>query len=248
MSKKTRLLSLIMRSGEFKRSFDAEQIIRQGRVTVNGKIVENPNFSFKPGVEVKLDGRELKPVPFAYVILNKQVGVVCQKSRGEKTIYDVIAAIQEIDRKNRNSLFCIGRLDRDTEGLLIVTNDGHLEKLLTKKEHGILKTYSVEVKNPVSENDIAKLRKDVQIRDDDTGEVFSVRAISIRKLGERKLEMGIEEGRKRQVKKMLKAVGNDVTALKRVGIGGMRLESLDFHGKPYLIVSKKELVKMILKE
>jgi len=238
MSKKMRLVSLLMRSGEFKRSYDAEQAILQGHVYVDGKVLTNPKHSVKMAAVVKINGRQLLAQPLAYIILNKQAGMVCQKSSKEKTVYDLIASIPEINQKTRSSLFCIGRLDKDTEGLLVVTNDGQLEKQLTRKENHIIKTYLVETRNPVTDNDFAALRQGVKITDDDTGKVFFVKALAVRKLGQRRLEIGIDEGKKRQIKKMLQAVGNDVVSLKRVGIGNLRLEDLDFKGKSYLLINK----------
>ncbi|MCX6814835.1 MAG: hypothetical protein NTY20_04270 [Candidatus Aenigmarchaeota archaeon] len=120
----------------------------------------------------------------------------------------------------------------------MVTNDGQLEKQLTRKENHIIKTYLVETRNPVTDNDFAALRQGVKITDDDTGKVFFVKALAVRKLGQRRLEIGIDEGKKRQIKKMLQAVGNDVVSLKRVGIGNLRLEDLDFKGKSYLLINK----------
>ena len=239
MSKKMRLLSLLMRSGEFERSTTAEQAVRDGRVTVDGAKAANPAHSVKMRGVVELDGRPLKARPLTYVILNKQAGMVCQKAEKERTVYDVIASITEIDHKTRNTLFCVGRLDKDTEGLLVITNDGQQEKLLTKGKR-IIKTYYVETLNRVSDNDIKHLMRGVKIKDDDTGKVFFVKAVAVRKLEERKVEMGIDEGRKRQVKKMFQALGNSVVSLRRVGIGGLRLEDLDFKGKRYLIVNKRD--------
>ncbi len=240
MSKRMRLLSLLMRSGEFERSTAAEQAVRDGRVNVDGKAATNPAHSVKMRAVVELDGRPLKARPLTYVILNKQAGMLCQKAEKERTVYDVIASITEIDHKTRNTLFCVGRLDKDTEGLLVVTNDGQLEKLLTKKENRIIKTYYAETMNRVSDNDIKNLMRGVKIKDDDTGKVFFVKAVAVRKLEERKVEMGIDEGRKRQVKKMFQALGNSVVSLRRVGIGGLRLEDLDFKGKRYLVVNKRD--------
>jgi pseudouridine synthase len=239
MSKKIRLLSLLMRSGEFRKSYDAEQAIKQGRVQVNGKPATNPQHSVKLNAILKVNGRELKAQPLTYIILNKTRGVVCQKSPKEKTVFDLINTIPGIEPKTRSSLFCVGRLDRDTEGLLVMTNDGQLEKTLTRDR--IPKTYLLSTINPVSDKDITRLLEGVQIRDDDSRKAFQVKALSIKRLGPNKLEMAIDEGRKRQVKKMLLAVGNEVVSLKRVAIGKLRIESLDFKGKAYIIASKAEL-------
>jgi 16S rRNA pseudouridine516 synthase len=236
---KTRLVAILMRSGEFERSFVAEQAIRLGHVTVNEEVVKNPNFSFRSGAVVKLDGRKLEQFPFVYAIFNKKAGVVCQKTSKDKTIYDDIAAMPELDAGTKRSLFCVGRLDRDTEGLIIVTNDGRVERAVTKQH--VKKTYDVDCRDPVTDKEIATLKRGVRISDDDTGREFFVTASSARRLGERRLELVIDEGRKRQVKKMLLAVGNEVTALRRVAIGKLRLYEVDFGQKDYVIVDKRAL-------
>jgi pseudouridine synthase len=241
MPKKMRVLSLLMRSGEFLRSADADQAVRQGRVTVGGKAVTNPAHSVKMSLELKLDGRVLKPMQPVYMIMNKKAGLVCQKSAGEKTVYDVIGSIKEIDPRTRNTLFCVGRLDRDTEGLLVVTNDGQVEKLLTKKESHVVKTYEAVVEKPVSEADLEKLRHGVSIKDDDSEKTFLVKASSARRLDNNTLEICIDEGRKRQVKKMVEAIGNKTISLRRTGVGSLMLKDVDFGGKDYLIVKKSEL-------
>ncbi len=239
MSKKIRLLSLLMRSGEFRRSYDAEQEIRQGHVEADGRIVTNPKHSIKVNSILKVRGRKLEARPLTYILLNKQKGMVCQKSSKERTVFGIINSIDEIDQKTRSSLFCVGRLDKDTRGLLVVTNDGQLEKLLTRGH--VMKTYLVEASHPVADEAISALKQGVEIRDDDTGKGFLVKALSIKRLGKHKLEIGIYEGRKRQVRKMLQAVGNEVVSLKRVGIGSLRLEELDFKGKQYIIARRSDI-------
>lgn len=240
MSKKIRLLAKLMRSGEFRRTAEAEKAVREGRVTVDGRPATDAQHSVKANATVSINDRPVEPAAFTYVILDKQKGMVCQKTDKEKSVYDVIASIKELDEKTRASLFCVGRLDRDTEGLLIITNDGQLEKLLTKGKR-IIKIYAVVTDAPVSEGDAAALLKGVQVTDDDTGMTFHVKAIAIKRLGERTIELGIDEGRKRQIKKMLEALGNRVVSLRRVGIGKMRIDSLNFDGRRYLISRKQDL-------
>jgi len=240
MSKKIRLLALLMRSGEFQRTSEAEKAVREGRIKVDGEPATNPQHSVKANAAVSISGRAIEPAAFTYVILDKQKGMVCQKTGKERSVYDVIASMEELDEKTKKSLFCVGRLDKDTEGLLIITNDGQLEKLLTKGKR-VIKIYAVATAAPVTDGDAAALLKGVQVTDDDTGKAFFVKAIAIKRLGERTIELGIDEGRKRQIKKMLEALGNHVVSLRRVGIGKMRIESLDFKGKSYLITRKQEL-------
>ncbi|MCK5023345.1 MAG: rRNA pseudouridine synthase [Candidatus Aenigmarchaeota archaeon] len=241
MSKKIRLRALLMRSGEFERSAIVEQAIRNGEVTVDGKVITNPEHSIKIKSMVKYNGGQVKAQELIYIILNKQTGRVCQKSTKEKTIYDDIAKIPEIDDKIKNTLFCVGRLDKDTEGLLVVTNDGQLEKLLTKKENRIIKTYRIEAMNPITDENIETLEEGVNITDDDKEKIFFVKAIATKKLGTRKIEMEIDEGKKRQIKKMFQAIGNEVVSLKRVGIGNLRIENVNFNEKNYVIINKSDL-------
>ncbi|MFH1978721.1 MAG: pseudouridine synthase [Candidatus Aenigmatarchaeota archaeon] len=245
MSKKTRLLSLLMRSGEFERSDHAEKEIISGHVSVDGKIVKDPKNSFKINSVIKVKEHKLELQNLTYIILNKPKGVICQKSSKEKTIYDIINGIVEIDKKMKNTLFSIGRLDKDTTGLLIVTNDGQIEKNLTRKEYGILKTYHVKMKSAMKDDDIERLLGGVRITDDDVGKKFLVKAMEIKKIGKKEIEIVIGEGRKRQIKKMLKSLGNEVVDLKRVGIGKLRIEDLDFKNKSYLILSESSLEKHI---
>ncbi|MFH1237141.1 MAG: pseudouridine synthase [Candidatus Aenigmatarchaeota archaeon] len=240
MSKKIRLLAKLMRSGEFQRTSEAEKAVREGRIKVDGKPATNPQHSVKANAVISIGERAIEPAAFTYVILDKQKGMVCQKTDKERSVYDVIASMEELDEKTRASLFCVGRLDKDTEGLLIITNDGQLEKLLTKGKR-VIKIYAVATAAPVTDGDAAALPKGVQINDDDTGMTFHVKAVAIKRLGERTIELGIDEGRKRQIKKMLEALGNRVVSLRRVGIGKMRIESLDFKGKRYLITIKQDL-------
>ncbi len=245
MSKKLRLRSLFMRSGRFSRSSDAENEIKSGNVEVDGTIVKNPEYSIKINAKIRLNGKEMTLAPLTYIILNKQKGTVCQKSANEKTVYDVIASIQEIDQKTRNSLFVVGRLDKDTEGLLIVTNDGQLDYMLTRKENHVIKTYEAGLKETVSENDFETLKAGVEITNEDAGKTFHVRAITMKKLGEKTIEIGIDEGRKRQIKKMLEAIGNEVISLKRTGIGKLRIEDLSFGNNQYIITEKQYLDSVI---
>lgn len=241
MSKKIRLLAKLMRSGEFRRTAEAEEAVMEGRIQVDGKPATNPQHSIKASAAVSINGRALEPAKLTYVIIDKQKGMVCQKTDKERSVYEVIASMEELDEKTRASLFCVGRLDRDTEGLLIVTNDGQLEKLLTKGKR-IIKTYAVATFAPVTDDDVTTLLKGVQITDDDTDRAFFVKAAAIKRLGERTIELSIDDGRKRQVKKMLEALGNHVVSLRRVGIGKMRIESLAFAGKRYIIAGKSGMI------
>ncbi len=244
---KIRLRAYLMRSGQFGKAHDAIRLIKFGKILVNGKPVHNPEFSVKTKDKVEVVDRgkvkELKLKPFTYIIFNKPAGYVCQKSRVEPSIYELISNIKEIDFETRETLFCVGRLDKDTEGLLIVTNDGRLSNELMRPENHITKTYLVETGKVLEEADLEKLRSGVNIKSED-GKFF-VKALDVKMIAEKTSEIVIDEGKKRQVKLMFEAVQNKVVYLKRIGIGKLRLEDLDFKGKNYLILDREKLEKIL---
>ncbi len=255
-----------MLTGEFKKSFDVIRLVESGKILVNGKIVTNPEFHInkKDLIEMK-DGQGLKTFKtksFVYLILNKPTGYVSQKlplslekkgvrypketnieNNNEKSVYELIYKIPELDIETKKTLFAVGRLDKDTEGLLIFTNDGKLSNELMRPEKHIQKTYFVETQKSISELDLKKLESGVKIRTEE-GEAF-VKAVKTQKFSDRTAELIIDEGKKRQVKLMFLSIGNNVVRLKRVGIGKLRIENLDFKGKNYLITNKQELEKLL---
>ncbi|MBI4163296.1 MAG: rRNA pseudouridine synthase [Candidatus Aenigmarchaeota archaeon] len=244
---KIRLRAYLMRSGEFGKAHDAIVLAKFGKILVNGKIVRNPEFSVKTKDKVEFidkgQRKLLKLKPFTYIVFNKPAGFVCQKSKVESSIYELIDQIREIDFETRKTLFCVGRLDKDTEGLVIVTNDGRLSDRLMKPESHITKTYLVKADMDLSQDDLIKLKGGVTIKSED-GKHF-VKALEAKLLGEKSTELVIDEGKKRQVKLMFEAIGNKVVYLKRVGIGNLRLENLDFKGRNYIILERQELEKLL---
>ncbi|MBI4021041.1 MAG: rRNA pseudouridine synthase [Candidatus Aenigmarchaeota archaeon] len=251
MSKRIMLLSYLMKTGEFSRAAEAVRAVQQRRVLVNGIVAEDPKTGIRRTSNILLvkDGVQhaLQLQRPLYLAMDKPPGYVCQKtSTGERTIYGLLDLF-DLDPKTRASLFCIGRLDRDTEGLLLVTNDGQLEKLVTRPAHQVMKTYEAIVEKPVSPADLAHLLAGVTIRDDDTGRSFPVRAVRAQLLGPRQLELVITEGKKRQVKKMVAALDNRVLSLKRTAIGGLRLADIDFHGSRIARIGQRELRRIASK-
>ena len=170
-------------------------------VTVNGKIVN---------VVKKYD----------YYIMNKPKGYVCtvKDDKGRKTVMDLLP-------NNAKRLFPVGRLDYDTEGLLILTNDGDLTFKLTHPKNEVPKTYLVKTEKPVTDEDVIKLRSGVYV-DGVKTKKCNVRLIESTKTGS-KLHITISEGRNRQVRKMFEAVNNNVDFLKRIKIGDLTLSGLD---------------------
>ena len=224
MPKKISLKQFLMRTGKFSKAFEAEKAVSGGKVLVDNKIIRNKNYFFdqKKSI-VKYEGEKLKRAPKLYFLMNKPAGYVCQKSPGEKSIYDIIKK-SEIESKLSSSLFAVGRLDKDTEGLIVITNDGMLANKIMKPENKIAKKYYVILESAIDTKKIKMLEKGVVIGVDN--EPYKTKPGKVEILGPKQLFLSISEGKKRQIKKMLEAIGNKAVYLKRVSIGSLQLGNL----------------------
>ena len=213
-----------MKSGRFNKVFDAEKAIRDEKVSINNKIIANPNYFFNPKKSlVKINREKIKKVPLLYFLINKPAGYLSQKSDNEKTIYDMLNKLN-LPKEFINSLFAVGRLDKDTEGLMIITNDGKLSNMIMNPKNEIIKKYHVVIDEPVTNENIRLLEKGVIIEIDYSN--YKTTKCKIRKVKENEVYISITEGKKRQIRKMFESIGNDVTYLKRVSIGGLALGNL----------------------
>lgn len=201
----------------------ADKLIEEGRVKVNGVKVERLGVEINDKNDtVSVDGRNVKPVDKKiYLMMNKPKGCVCtaqDEDKGRKTVYDYLTT--------ETRLFSVGRLDYDSEGLLLFTNDGELANYLTHPSHEIPKTYIVKVEGEVPENDLALLRKGVEL----DGVKTKRAKIKFKETEQNgkiyKYEMTIFEGRNRQIRRMFEAVDKNVVFLKRISIGDLRLGGL----------------------
>lgn len=195
-------------------------LIRQGLVTVNGAVIKSPEYKVTENRDcVALRGAPLQYQCFQYFMLNKPKGVV--SATQDNTARTVLDLLSPQDRQE--DLFPVGRLDKDTEGLLLVTNDGELtHRLLSPKRH-VDKTYLVGVERPLLEEAVKALEQGVDI-----GEKRLTAPAQVRILKEKELLITIHEGKFHQVKRMLQAVDNRVIFLKRISFGGLFLdESLE---------------------
>ncbi len=189
--------------------------IKKGLVSVNGQVITNANHKIAEGADnVVFQGKEITYRKYVCYMLNKPRGVVsATQDNTADTVVELLAA------EGRKDLFPVGRLDKDTEGLLLLTNDGDLaHRLLSPKRH-VDKTYRVTVEHPLLEADIRQLEQGVDIGEDRLTLPAKVEAMA-----ENVIHLTIQEGKYHQVKRMLQAVGNRVTALERIRFGGIRLD------------------------
>lgn len=198
---------------------EVKNIIKKGQITIDGTICKNADFKFDETTSVIcFQGKTLVYKEFQYYMLNKPQGVVsATEDNHDKTVLDLLTNVR------KKNLFPVGRLDKDTEGLLILTNDGALaHSLLTPKKH-VDKTYLVGLRFPISEEDITQLESGVDI-----GEAKLTLPAKVKVLDPLQIELTIHEGKFHQVKRMLQAVSNEVLTLKRISFGSLSLDpSLD---------------------
>lgn len=198
----------------------ADELIANGNVKINGAVLREPGYDVAEGDRVEVNGSTLSAKQkLEYVLINKPLGMVTTLSDDKErlTVMDVVA---DIDAR----LFPVGRLDYNTSGALIMTNDGELAYRLTHPKHEIYKTYRARVAGVLSNERASRLRKGVDIG----GFVTSPAKVSIIKGSGHStiVEIAIREGKNRQVRKMFAAVGNPVQELERVAIGDIRLGHL----------------------
>jgi 23S rRNA pseudouridine2605 synthase len=198
----------------------ADELIANGNVKVNKAVVKEMGYQVEDGDEVIVNGTKIETKgKKVYVVVNKPKGYITSMDDDKErlTVAELVADIPE-------RLFPVGRLDYNTTGLLIMTNDGQLTYTLTHPKHEVYKTYVAKVAGIISDKRLAMLRKGVDIG----GFVTSPAKVKVIKQMPRHavVEISIKEGKNRQVRKMFAAVGNKVQELQRVSIGEIRLGRL----------------------
>ena len=206
-------------------------LIRQGAVRVNDIPVKNADRKINPDLDqVFYKGQRLQYRRYVYYMMNKPAGVVSATVDGVSDT--VLSLLEENQRKN---VFPVGRLDKDTTGLLLLTNDGALAHRLLAPERHVDKVYQVTLEYPLSEADICRLEEGVDIGD----ETFTGPAL-VKVLDRYLILLTIQEGRYHQVKRMMFAVGNGVVKLGRVAFGGLHLDPALAEGQ-YRELTPKEI-------
>ncbi|HEX6456967.1 MAG TPA: pseudouridine synthase [Solirubrobacterales bacterium] len=192
----------------------AEEIVAKGLVTVGGEVVRDPALDVDEGDDVRVNGEPVAAEAREVWAVNKPVGVVSTaREPGRRT-----PVVELVETEAR--LYPVGRLDADSSGLLLLTNDGELANRLTHPRYEMPKTYVVRLKAPIGERDLERLRSGVELDDGPTAPT------QVKRLGDHEIEIVLREGRNRQVRRMLEAVGNEVVALRRVRFGPLALGGL----------------------
>jgi len=197
----------------------SEEFIKKGRVTVDGRVVRLGERADPETQDIRLDGKGVKVEGKVYYLLNKPKGYIssAKDEFSRKTIFDLVP-----ERGAR--LFSIGRLDRDSEGLIILTNDGDFAQQVGHPRSNIAKEYYVEVKGPFSNEHLEKLKRGVLL-DGKKTRVVHCRVIKSSRL-KSALSIRLVEGRKREIRRILAKIGYDVRKLVRIRIGPLTIEGL----------------------
>lgn len=220
---------------------EVKNYIRWHKVLVNGKPPKGPEQKIDVEKDVVVfAGKEIGYQKNYYIMLNKPAGVVtATEDKKDRTVLDLI------DSPIKKQLFPVGRLDKDTEGLLILTNDGHLShNLLSPKKH-VSKVYYAKVEGRVTKEDIKKFREGLEIDKDFTALPAELTVLKEDEISQ--VEIKIYEGKFHQIKRMFEAVGKKVLYLKRLSMGGLSLDNTLAAGE-YRELTEEEILKLQEKE
>jgi len=192
---------------------EARRWVAAGRVEVNGSVIRDPDHWVDLELDrVSFDGEPLASAERIYLLMHKPVGYLTtyRDPEGRPTVYELLPDLGQY-------LFPVGRLDLDTSGLLIMTNDAQLAERMTNPDYHVPKTYAVKASMPLGDEQLELLRKGIELRDGTT------RPAIVTRLNPRSFEITITEGRNRQVRRMVEALGAKVEKLTRIAIGSIRL-------------------------
>lgn len=218
---------------------EAKSLIKKGAVLKNGEAVRSANEKVQPQADkITVGGRELSCNEFVYIMMNKPKGVISStdgRKTNEKTVVDILP-----DNMKRRGLFPAGRLDKNTTGFVLITNDGAFaHNILSPKKH-VKKEYSARLDKPFDESVVAQFEKGVKIG----GEICLPAALSAENGDFTRARVVISEGKYHQIKRMFAAFGIEVVELKRISMGGLRLDE-SLNGGECRFLTPEEVEKII---
>jgi 23S rRNA pseudouridine2605 synthase len=216
----TRLNKYIAATGRCSRR-EADELIKAGLVSINGEVVTAMGLKVKPGDDVRFDGERIRPEKHVYILMNKPKDVITtvDDPQGRRTVLDLLGG------KVRERVYPVGRLDRNTTGVLLLTNDGELAKKLTHPSFGVQKIYRVLLDKSITKADMLSLRSGVKLEDG----MAAADEVAYTEDGTNKKEVGVtlHSGKNRVVRRMFEALGYEVVKLDRVSFAGLTKKTLE---------------------
>ena len=238
---KMKRLDSIIRARGYGTRREVRRLAAENRITVDGKICTDAAMQIDEGAAIEIDGKPIENRASVTLMLNKPAGYVCTVGEG---IYPSVFSLLDGEYKDR-ALFAVGRLDADTEGLLLLTNDGELCDKILRPENAIEKTYEVSFDRPLAPDAAQRLREGITLP-----EGLRCRPAVLEPTGEKSARITVCEGKYHEVKRLVRACGAQVAALKRVSIGALALDARLKTGE-YREISGDEITllykKMVLK-
>lgn len=240
--KKIRLHQFLSKTGLFKSKKDLLEAVKNSEIKIVDKIITSPNYQFRPKKKnIYYKNRLLMPVKEkVYILMNKPEGYLSSGltnewvKLGKKSIFEIIKGM---DEKVKKTLFCVGRLDEDTSGLIIITNDGKLGIKIASPKNEIKKAYVAVLSKSVAKEDIKKIEEGVTIKLEIKGK-YKTKKCSAKRIDNKTVRMIITEGKKREIKRIFETLRNKVIKLKRTTIGRIKLEELNLKKGEYKFVDK----------
>lgn len=249
------LHQFLSKSGVFSSKKILLDAIRSGEVRVDEEVITKANYHFNTEKhKVIWKDKEIHAVEPIYIVINKPVGYISSRITSQdtklrkKSVFELLAADKSMTDEQKKSLICVGRLDEDTSGLLIICNDGQLGTKVTNPKHTIPKTYVVHLRYPLSENGKKRIEQGIRITLEENGKktMYQTQLCSVELASPLVASIRIIEGKKRQIRRMFEAVGNKVVHLERVAIGELYLAELKMKPAHYLFVTR-EFIKQKLR-
>lgn len=209
-------LDSIIRARGFGSRREVRQLVSEGRIKLDGVTVTDASMQIDENREIEIDGKLIERRQSLTLMLNKPAGYVCTADEG---VYPTVFSLLKGEYAER-SLFAVGRLDADTEGLLLLTNDGELCDRILRPESGTQKTYELSFDRPLCDGAAEKLREGVALP-----EGVECRPAYLEPTGEKSARITVCEGKYHEVKRLIRACGAQVASLKRISIGGLSLDN-----------------------
>jgi 16S rRNA pseudouridine516 synthase len=246
---KIRLHQFLSKCGIFSSKSEVKKAIWDGEITVNGSVVKNISFEFKPNKKIVMyQNKELYlPTENVYFLLNKPSGYICsrlnsqEKEYGKISIYEIFR--EAVEPTVYESLITVGRLDEETTGFLLVTTDGKMVHKITNPNNNIKKTYYIEAMELITKKQIDSIKMGVRIiiSDHDETQKYTTRPAIVDDITDYTIKLTIDEGKKREIRRMFHSIGNEVDTIHRISTENMQLSNYNLEIGDFCKVTIQEI-------